>query len=80
MSRPSWQRFIPMVIAIGVGLTIALLAGVSGASINPARQFGPALLSGQTADLWIHLTVPVLVPLLVALVVRALGAARLVTA
>ena len=69
-----------VVIAISVGLTIALLAGVSGASINAARQFGPALLSGQTADLWIYLTVPVLAPLLVALVVRALRAARPVTA
>jgi glycerol uptake facilitator protein/aquaporin Z len=63
----TWQRFVPAVIGIGVGVTTAL----TGASINPARQFGPALLAGPTADLWIYLAAPVLAPLLLALIVRA---------
>jgi glycerol uptake facilitator-like aquaporin len=32
----------------------------SGGSINPARQLGPALLSGLTTDLAIYLVAPVL--------------------
>ncbi|MFJ6622015.1 aquaporin [Kitasatospora sp. NPDC091335] len=32
----------------------------SGGSANPARQFGPALLSGNTTELWIHLLAPVI--------------------
>ncbi|WP_158854159.1 aquaporin [Saccharothrix deserti] len=34
---------IPAVIGIGVGVVIAILGIVTGASINPARAFGPAL-------------------------------------
>ena len=66
-----WRRFVPAVIGIGIGLNTAMLAGVSGASVNPARQFGPAVLSGQTDDLWIYLAAPVFAPLALGLVVRA---------
>jgi Major intrinsic protein len=27
--------------------------------VNPARQLGPAVLAGQTTDLWIYLTAPI---------------------
>lgn len=33
---------------------------VSGASMNPARSLGPAVLSGDLHDLWIYLTAPLL--------------------
>ncbi|MFJ5263364.1 aquaporin [Streptomyces sp. NPDC088387] len=71
LRRPAWMRFVPIVIGVGVGLSIALLASVSGASINPSRQFGPALLSGVTGELWIYLLVPIAAPALVALVARS---------
>ncbi|GAA3440245.1 aquaporin Z [Kutzneria kofuensis] len=71
LATPGRRRWIPVVIGVGVGLTIALLAGVSGASLSPARQLGPALLSGQTAYLWIYLLVPAAAPPLVALTRRA---------
>jgi aquaporin Z len=39
----------------------ALFAGpVSGASMNPARSLGPALVAGQLGGLWLYLTAPVL--------------------
>lgn len=48
-------------IAIGaVVLLEAMFAGpVSGASMNPARSLGPALVAGQMKQLWIYLTAPV---------------------
>jgi len=71
LPRPETARFVPVVIGVGVGLTIAFLASVSGASVNPARQLGPALFAGRTHGLWIYLTAPVVAPLVVALVLRA---------
>jgi aquaporin Z len=50
--------------ALGVGGYIALAglwaAPVSGASMNPARSFGPALVSGDWAAYWLYAAGPLL--------------------
>ena len=48
-------------LAIGsVVLLEAMFAGpVSGASMNPARSLGPAIVSNHIKDVWIYLTAPV---------------------
>ena len=44
----------------GVVAFEAMLGGpISGASMNPARSLGPALISGQVESLWIYLIAPV---------------------
>lgn len=60
MTRTRFARLVPYLIGLGVALVIALLGPLSGGSINPARQFGPALLSGVSTDLAIYLVAPVL--------------------
>lgn len=49
--------------AIAIGFTVAANAlwggPISGASMNPARSFGPALVAGVWADQWIYWTAPV---------------------
>ncbi len=49
-------------IAIGgtVGLDALFGGPITGASMNPARSLGPALVSGELTDLWLYLLAPVL--------------------
>ncbi|MCG8324759.1 MAG: aquaporin [Thiotrichales bacterium] len=49
----------------GMVALAALFAGpVSGASMNPARSIGPAIISGDISVLWIYLAAPVMGALL----------------
>lgn len=52
------------VAALAIGGTIALasLVGgpISGASLNPARSLGPAIVAGELSSLWIYLAAPIL--------------------
>jgi len=52
--------FVPWVVGALVGLGIAVLGTATGGSLNPARQFGPATVSGQTQFLWVYLLAPML--------------------
>jgi aquaporin NIP len=49
-------------IAIGgtVGLDAMFGGPISGASMNPMRSAGPALVSGDLHELWLYVVAPVL--------------------
>ena len=58
LSIPQLAPFVPWLVGILIGLGIALLGTQTGGSLNPARQFGPAVISGHTAGLWVFLFAP----------------------
>lgn len=61
-------------IAIGGAVGIGALVGgpVSGASMNPARSLGPALVSGDLSSIWIYVVAPPMGAVAAVLVYRYL--------
>jgi aquaporin NIP len=67
-------RAVGQAAAFAIGATVgleALFAGpISGASMNPARSLGPALMSGTWMDQWVYVVAPLLGAALGALLYR----------
>lgn len=62
--------------AIGLTLVFCILMGgpLTGASLNPARTLGPAIVSGNFDNLWIYLVGPPLGGILAAILYRTVYA------
>ncbi|MDN3028536.1 aquaporin [Streptomyces sp. S.PB5] len=60
LAYPAFGRLLPQTVGACIALTVVVFGPLSGGSANPARQFGPAVLAGQTTDLAIYMLAPVL--------------------
>jgi glycerol uptake facilitator-like aquaporin len=58
LSNPRTARATPFVLGAMICTLVIAFGSLSGASDNPARQFGPAVLSGQTGLLWVYVLAP----------------------
>ena len=59
-------------IAVGGVVALAALFGgpISGASMNPARSLGPALVSGELRHLWLYVAAPAIGAILAVFLCR----------
>jgi aquaporin Z len=59
---------------LAIGLTLAMSiaggGGITGASLNPARSIGPALVAGNLSEIWIYIIGPVLGAAVAAVIAR----------
>jgi aquaporin Z len=70
------SKEVGVMAGIAIGATVlleAMFAGpICGASMNPARSIAPALVSGNTASLWIYIAAPTIGAMLSTLVWQGL--------
>lgn len=58
------ENHAPLAIALVlVGIHVSAIP-LSGASVNPARSFGPALVGGSASQLWVYIVAPLIGALL----------------
>jgi aquaporin Z len=60
MSNGRYARFTGLAAGTMVGVYIFIEAPLSGMSLNPARSFASAVLSGGLSTLWIYFAAPCL--------------------
>jgi aquaporin Z len=67
------RPFTPFMIPFLYAVMVPLEAPISGTSTNPARTFGPALISGQWQEWWIYWVGPIAGTLVAVVVCNSLA-------
>ena len=57
--RGAFKAVAGLPIGLVLGFDILVGGNLTGASMNPARSFGPALVGGTWTDFWVYITGPV---------------------
>jgi aquaporin Z len=67
------RQYTPFMFPFLYAIMVPLEAAISGTSTNPARSFGPAVISGQWVGWWIYFIGPLAGALLASFACRLLG-------
>lgn len=68
LDRRAHIGFAGLAIGLTVGLEAAFMGPITGASMNPARSFGPALVGGIWQSHWVYWVAPIVGAQLAAIV------------
>jgi MIP family channel proteins len=66
------REWAPLAIGLTLGFQVMIFGPLTGGSFNPARWFGPALVSNHFTDAWAYILGPLVGGLLAAVVYRFL--------
>ncbi len=73
LDRRAPVGFAGLAIGLTVGLEAAFMGPITGASMNPARSFGPALIAGIWQHHWVYWIAPIMGAQLAVIVYRHLS-------
>lgn len=71
------RGYTPFISPFFYGFMVWAEGALSGCSANPARSFGPAMISGNYGDYWIYLVAPIAAAILVGFLFNVLHIQRL---
>ncbi len=66
LNQRAWRDWAPLAIGLTLGFCVMVFGPLTGASLNPARWFGPALISGEWGGVWPYIVGPLVGALLAA--------------
>lgn len=69
------RGFAALAVGLTVGICVLVAGPLTGASMNPARSFGPALLAGDWTNHWLYWVAPIAGMRAAAFVLPRLGVA-----
>ena len=69
-SEKSFKEWAPLAIGTTLGFAVMVAGPLTGAGLNPARWFGPALVGSEWGGVWPYLVGPIVGSLLAAAVYR----------
>ena len=70
LNPTSRRHWAPLSIGAALGFLVMVFGPLDGGSLNPARWFGPALVSNEFGDAWVYIFGPLVGAVAAALVFR----------
>ena len=58
-SEKSFKEWAPLAIGMTLGFAVMVAGPLTGAALNPARWFGPALVGNEWGGVWLYIVGPI---------------------